>query len=127
VCRHRDLRFVPDSTYVVHRSQDRGILAMCYHADSHLLLTSSWDSVLRIYDTRELAAKPVSVQNENESVFVGLAVDAATRQVRIWWFRRTPHAVSVCPSVAAAKTARIRCHWLTSTPSKKYGFGRRVW
>ena len=76
--------------YITHK-QDRGVLLTYYHAAEHLLVTSSWDNCLRIYDTRAPASATV-VQNENSVVFVGIWCDAAAQQVRLCvrrlrWFR----------------------------------------
>ena len=77
----RTLVFTPASKPFVSMQQDRGILRIHCHRGHHVLLTSSWDNVARLYDTRD-AADPICIHSESGAAFTGLAYDAEAQQVR---------------------------------------------
>lgn len=73
-----------EGDFYTSKRQDRGVLRMCYSRSHNVLVTSSWDNSLRVYDTRGTVDGTVIV-NENATVFCGVAYDAAAKQVRIPW------------------------------------------
>jgi hypothetical protein len=73
-----------EGDYYTCKRQDRGVLRICHCSCHNVLVTSSWDNSLRVYDTR-CAADATIIVNENATVFCGVAYDAAAKQVRIAW------------------------------------------
>jgi hypothetical protein len=72
--------FTPEATYCATQKQDRGIAALHCASAHHVLLSSSWDNALRVFDARA-PGKAVCVPNESGSLFVGMSFDAAAKQV----------------------------------------------
>jgi WD40 repeat protein len=77
----RSLTITPGQLLKTSKKQDRGILCMHYNRAHHLLISLSWDNVMRLYDTRS-DADPLCISNENSALFTGIDYDPEHQQVR---------------------------------------------
>lgn len=68
---------------MIHRQQDRGLIAACANLQHSLLATVSWDNSLRVYTTACNGAvlMPHVAKNEHSCPFTGIVYDPSSQQV----------------------------------------------